>query len=412
MTSYIYMTKRQDGSAFGHLLKHQAYAILRTMKTWRRLTYLGFVVILVAACVVTVPAMAYTKNDLNEINAKIDNLEDQIQTYENQASSLAAQADSLENQIAIMQNEQATLQAQIDLKQAEHDQIVADIAVIQERINDNSETIGHVVAQYYYNNDVSTVERLASSNSFSSYVDEEVHLSSMTDTLSDVIKENNNLKAEMTQKKKDAELILADLSTQKQQLEAKKVEQATLLAETRNNESSYRQLKASASSEKAKLEDQQADIIAALFPKNTNISAGDPNKGGYPYSGKCPAAKLNGTQYSDPWGMYICECVSYAAWRVYHAYGYMPYWGGRGNAKQWPSNAQAAGYTVNHTPTAGSVGIITSGAYGHAVWVEAVNSDGTINISQYNYRINGIRGQYSEMKNVSPGVYQYFIHFR
>lgn len=139
-----------------------------------------------------------------------------------------------------------------------------------------------------------------------------------------------------------------------------------------------------------------------------NISAGDPNKGGYPYSERCPEQI---DAFADQWGMYICENVSYAAWKVYSTYGYMPYWGGRGNAKQWPANARAAGYVVSSVPKPGSVGISTSGAYGHAVWVEAV-SDNRVYVSQYNAKnaaTNYKAGEYSEQW-ADQGAYQY-IYF-
>lgn len=110
--------------------------------------------------------------------------------------------------------------------------------------------------------------------------------------------------------------------------------------------------------------------------------------------------------------MYICESVSYVAWRVYDAYGYMPYWGGKGNPKQWPANARSAGYTVSDTPKVGAVGISMSGPYGHAVWVEAV-AENRVYISQYNARnaaTNYKEGEYSEQWT-DQGAYQY-IYFR
>ena len=110
--------------------------------------------------------------------------------------------------------------------------------------------------------------------------------------------------------------------------------------------------------------------------------------------------------------MYICECVSYAAWKVFQTYGYMPYWGGRGNASQWPANASAAGYTVSSVPRAKSVGISQSGPYGHAVWVESVSGN-RVYISQYNAAneaTNWVMGQYSEQW-VDQGAYVY-IYFK
>ena len=373
------------------------------MKRWRNLFCLTTAIVLIFACVLSTRVAAYTQEDLNEVNSKIKDLRDQIKEYEDEASALAAKADTIATKIASLQNQQATLKAQIDLKQAEHDQLVMEIEKVQQRIDDNSETIGYIIAQYYYNDSVSTIERIASSESFSSFVDEEVRLGSISDTLSEIIEENKNLKEELTVKKKNAELIIQDLSAQKAQLAANELEQAQLLAETRSSEAEYNKLKASANSEKAALEAQQSAILADLARQYgvSGITAGDPNKGGYPYSSVCPKQK---DAYSDRWGMYICECVSYTAWKVYQTYGYMPYWGGRGNANQWLRNARAAGYTVTNVPKPGAVGISLNGPYGHAVWVEYVSGD-QVHVSQYNWT----RGEYSEM-TVHKGMFQY-IYF-
>jgi len=289
-----------------------------------------------------------------------------------------------------------------DLKQAEHDQLVIEIETVQNRINENSDTVGFIIAQFYYNDSVSTIERLASSENFSTFVDEEVKLTSISDTLSDIIEENKNLKEELTVKKKNAELILKDLNTQKQQLAASEAEQARLLAETRSSEAEYQKLKSDANGQKAELEKKQQAILADLARQyGGTVTPGDPGKGGYPYSGVCPQQK---DAYSDRWGMYICECVSYTAWKVYQTYGYMPYWGGRGNANQWLNNARAAGYLVTSEPRPGYVGISLSGPYGHAVWVEWVNGN-QVHVSQYNWT----RGEYSEM-TVNKGMFTY-IYF-
>ena len=84
----------------------------------------------------------------------------------------------------------------------------------------------------------------------------------------------------------------------------------------------------------------------------------------------------------------------------------MPYWGGRGNANQWVDDAQSAGIPVDHSPRAGDVAISLAGAFGHAMYVESVNSNGTINISQYNVNLDG---RYST-NTISVGSL-YFIHF-
>lgn len=58
-----------------------------------------------------------------------------------------------------------------------------------------------------------------------------------------------------------------------------------------------------------------------------------------------------------------------------------------GNANAWARNAAAAGYLVNRTPSAGSIIQTTAGWYGHVGYVEAVNSDGSIVVTEMNYGI-------------------------
>lgn len=391
-----------------------AYANMFIMKIRRNISHLTVAALILFASIISLPTAAYTQQDLYDINSQIANLRAEIATYEAEAAALAAKADTIANAIAILQTEQAAIKTQIELKEAEHKKIVADIDTVTKRIDSNSNTIGFIIAQYYYNSKVSTIERLASSESFASFIDSEVNLSGVTDTLAEIIEENKGLKEELEIKKRNAELILADLDTQKSQLVQKEIEQANLLAQTRESEATYQAMKANTASQKAALEEEQQKILQDLARQYnaTNITPGDPNKGGYPYSGQCPSAKINGRQYGDRWGMYICECVSYAAWRVYSAYGYMPNWAGRGNANQWLANARAAGYTVTTTPKVGAVGISLGGIYGHAVWVEAVSGN-RVYISQYNARnaaTNYLPGEYSEQW-VDKGMYTY-IYFQ
>lgn len=60
-----------------------------------------------------------------------------------------------------------------------------------------------------------------------------------------------------------------------------------------------------------------------------------------------------------------------------------------GNANTWYARAAAQGMAVGTTPRDGAVGTTTRGALGHVVFVEKVNGDGTIDISEMNAPIWG-----------------------
>ncbi len=51
----------------------------------------------------------------------------------------------------------------------------------------------------------------------------------------------------------------------------------------------------------------------------------------------------------------------------------------------WANAAARAGYTVNNTPKAGAIMQTTQGAYGHVAYVESVNSNGSVRVSEMNY---------------------------
>ena len=112
------------------------------------------------------------------------------------------------------------------------------------------------------------------------------------------------------------------------------------------------------------------------------------------------------SQSPDSWGMYKRQCVSYAAWKIASSGRVMPYWGGRGNARNWDDNAKQAGIPIDTTPRVGDIAVQNSGYYGHVMFVEDVHADGTISISQYNA---DCAGHYSEDRINIQGLT--FIHF-
>ena len=151
------------------------------MKLKRSITCLALASLAIVANLLPTPrAHAYTQADLNNINSRISALRSQMNAYEEQASALAREANSIQAEINSLRAQQDALRTQIELKEAEHEQIVIEIETITKRINDNYETVGYTIAQLRYNNDVTTLERIASSQSFSSFIDEEVRLSGIS----------------------------------------------------------------------------------------------------------------------------------------------------------------------------------------------------------------------------------------
>lgn len=347
-----------------------------------------------------------------DFDAEIRAVQNQIDQYNAEASRLSAEANTLQNKVAQLNSEKAGIQAQVDLSQTEYDQLVAKINENEKKIAENQKLLGKTIADIYVDGDITPLEMIASSSTVAEYLDKQTQQATIRDSVSSRIKEIKRLKAELEANKVKVQQKLEDLTNQRNMLAAKQAEQQKLLDDTRGQEAAYQQLSAEGRARREQLErEQQIAIAAALAASGSGgqAVAGDPNHGGY------PNYLANSDYYNpiiDPWGMYSRQCVSYTAWKVYQKNGYMPYWGGRGNANQWPSSARADGYATGSTPRAGSVGVISAGYYGHVVWVESVNPNGTINISQYNEYLPGQGwGHYSERYNVNPSTYDTYIYF-
>ena len=80
-----------------------------------------------------------------------------------------------------------------------------------------------------------------------------------------------------------------------------------------------------------------------------------------------------------------------------------------GNANNWANTAASAGYTVNNRPSAGAIMQSTAGAYGHVAYVESVNSNGSITVSEMNYG-HGVVVLTSRTLSSSEAASYNFIH--
>lgn len=335
-----------------------------------------------------------------------DQYQDQINQLEAEAAGLQAtanqyhaHADTLQGELDRLRVQSATLRAEITLNENKLTQLQTDIAANEKKLDTKQRVLGVTLADMYVDSDITPIEMLASSKNIGDYIDKQEARATIRAEITNAIGEIKKLKSELLKQKEAVEASLRDQAARRDQLAASETEQARLVNETRGIEAAYQ---AQVSDRNSQVRALRAAQAAANRARGGRVVAGDPGRGGYPAD--LYSQPLDATV--DPWGMYNRECVSYTAWKVYQKNGYMPYWGGHGNANQWPSNARAAGIPVSSVPRVGSVAIWTAGTYGHAMWVEAVNGDGTVVVSQFNYAWDG---EYSEMTMAaSSAVYIYF----
>ena len=334
---------------------------------------------------------------------QINQLQNEVSGYQAEAGRLRAEANTLQNAVNVLNAQKMAIQAQVDLSQAKFDQLTAEIEANQKKLEQQQGVLGATISDLSAESTTSPIELLAGSNSIGDFIDRQEYRSSVQEQIQSAIKQVQELKAKLAAQKIEVEKVLADQTAQRNDLAAKEAEQASLLASTQGQEAAYQGMIGQKNSQISSLRAQQA-AANARFVSGGSYAAGNGPACGGGYPGRWCNIPMDSV--ADDWGMYNRECVSYTAFRVAASGRHMPYWGGIGNANQWDDNARAAGIPTDYSPRAGDVAISNAGYYGHAMYVESVNGDGTINISQYNASWTGT---YSTNTISAGGLV--FIHF-
>lgn len=340
-------------------------------------------------------------------DAKINALREQNSAAQGVLNGLQNQAGSYQETINQLQAQIEAVQAQIVANEAQQAALQQQIIDAQDKITQQKKYLGQNIQAMYVDGQLSTIEELATSKNLSDYVDKEEYRISVQNKMNATIKEIAALQVQLQKQKLELDTLVASQKQQNNQLSGAQAQQQQLLSYNAGQQSAY-------NSQIAANQSQIGELRRAQIAANSRFTGG-PAGSGPACGGGYPGVWCERAQDSviDSWGMYNRECVSYTAFKVHQDYlagrnsHDMPYWGGVGNANQWGDNARAAGIPVDTTPTPGAIAVSTRGYYGHVMYVESVNGDGTFNLSQYNASLDG---RYSTRSNVSPGSLV-FIHF-
>ena len=316
------------------------------------------------------------------------------------ANNAAKEADTLDGEINRLNEEIRMYQARIVANRAKAEDLQKQIEENTKKLEIQKDALADMIISMYLEGDTDELMVLASSNSISDYAERQTRLDSTRDQISFANQMVESLKKDLEAQKKEVDRVIADQEIQQQAIEETKRREEELVAVYRANEAAY--AAESAAARKVK----EAEIAEAIRKANSTGAIGD-GTNTYPKRNNCPQDNLKYSFY----GGYVCQCVSYTGWKVFERYGIrISAWG---NANQWHNTARRLGYTVDHTPEAGSVAISTSGAWGHAMWVEGVNPNGTINLSEYNNSYSSAShkaGDFGYRIGVSTSGL-WFIHF-
>lgn len=338
-----------------------------------------------------------------DFEAEIKAKEQEAGRYNAEASRLGEMAESLQGELDKLNDQITQIQNQIAETQKKIDELNVQIDKSQQLIKQNRKAMGQILADIHVDDQISPLEMLASSNNIGDFIDKQEQRSSLKTSLNMKIKEIKALQKKLEEDKKLVQAKLKDQESQQATLSSKQSEKAKLIADTKNDQNNYAALAQKRNAEVAKLREEQAAANRkALGRSGVSIPGGIPGGGGYP--GAWASAPLDA--YVDPWGLYTRECVSYVAWKIHSTGRYVPHFGGAGNANQWPSTAARHGISSGSTPKVGSAAVMNIGYYGHVMYVESVNGDGTITVSDYNLEWDGLYRSYT--RSASGLTYVYF----
>lgn len=345
-----------------------------------------------------------------DLQAQIDSLSSQNDTKQQAVSSLTSQAASYQQQIDRLNSQISSLQGEIDANHAKQSKLGAEIKEKQRELDQQKQALGEDLKAMYVSGQMSTVEMLATSKSLSDFVNASTYSTAVQnkiqDTLSTIAQLQNQLRSQQVQ----VEQLLVTLSQQQKDVSGKQAEQQHLLAMNLSQQDAYN---AQIQQNQSKISALRQKIIEANLPSGGNVYYGSACDSSHGDTYPTPLCNSGQDSIVDQWGLYNRECVSYVAWKEYSNGKNVPY--GLGNAGDWPSNVPSS--WIDNSPRAGDAavrptipGLVFSngeGDVGHVMYVEHVNSDGTIAISQYNASLDGT---YSYVPNRSASGLV-FIHF-
>ncbi|MBR3256193.1 CHAP domain-containing protein [Candidatus Saccharibacteria bacterium] len=340
---------------------------------------------------------------------------------EKQATSNAAAAAQTANayqvKVGELTVEVAKKEAEIAETEAEVKVLKGQIAETEKRLAEEQEALAELLVNMHFESDAEPIKILAGASSISDLAEKAAREEVVKEQISASAVTVRNTKEELEADKAEVERLLEEQQSARESLVAKKSEQQALVEKYENDAEAYAEVAKAAQQAQREAEKAEQEAHPELYRGSAYSGANT-----YPWQADCPGRQDEYITYWEDaggWnkiGGYVCECVSYAGWKAYEYYGLAIGWG---NAYSWDDGARAAGYLVDKNPAPNTIGQVDGYPYGHVFWVESVNSDGSINVTEYNnayatYLYSGSMhyGDFGS-RTISAGeVWQYnYIHF-
>ena len=339
------------------------------------------------------------------------------------AAASARSANAFQAKVDELSAEVASKEAEIAISEAEVKNLRAQIKETEARLADEQDALAELLVNMHFESDAEPIRILAGSTSISDLAEKAARDEVVKEQISTSATAVKEAKQKLEADKAEVETLLSQQKQARQDLVVKRSEQKALVEKYENDAEAYAAAAKAALAEQHKAEEEEFNNHPERYGGGTYIGTGGNT---YPaiWRNDCPAARDEDRQYTTFWGDvriggYVCECTSYAAWKAYETYGVGVGWG---HAYSWASGAMndIRVSSVDHNPAGGTIGQTASGTYGHVFWVESVNADGSINITEYNnpYSTQSVTGSYhwgdfgARTIDAGSASAYWYIHFK
>lgn len=298
------------------------------------------------------------------------------------AAQAAETANAFQAKVYELNAEIARKELEIADTTAKIEALKLQIAETEKKLSEEQSALAELLVNMHFEGDAEPITILAGSSSISDLAEKQARSEVVKQQISATAVKVKQAKEKLESDKAEVEALLEQQQVAKNELVTTRAEQQELVTKYQNDAASYEAMAQAAQEAQREAERKEQEAHPELYRGSSYF--GDNT---YPWQEDCPEKQDYYTTYwDDAWGThkiggYVCECVSYVGWKAYEAFGLELAWG---NAYSWDNAAQRLGYAVDGTPEANSIGQVDSGTYGHVFWVESVNSDGSINVTEYN----------------------------
>ena len=332
---------------------------------------------------------------------------------EKEANAAAISANSSANfyeaKVAELSTEIASTRRKIADTKVQITELNTQIKATQRKLDSEQSALAELLVNMHFESDVEPIAVLAGAESISDLAERASRTEVAQQQIAAMASSIKDAKLKLEEDRAQVEALLAEQQAEEKELEDRKVEQQHLVEKFQNDAAAYEAQVLAAREAQRVAEKAYRDAHPEMFA-TTYYDGIDTYRsyiadwGGY----SCPRDWDRYTTYVNgrKIGGLMCECVSYVGWKAYERYGiYLAY----GNAYDWKWRAEANGFIADRTPSVGSIGWFYYGSgYGHVFWVESVNADGSIDVTDYNYNVDG-RFTARKINAANVGSF-YYIH--